>query len=74
LRAVGKDGEHVTLGPQVDIMSGLLSPGVNAGVADIIDGYAHEEGDVAHDVSLIELELLEDRREIIVQVSVVSTP
>jgi len=66
LRAVRKDGEHVTLGTQFDVMSGLRRPGVDAGFADVVDGHAHEKVDVAYDVALVEVELRQDRGEIVV--------
>src|ERR1700680_163431 len=66
LRAVRKDGEHVTLGTQVDVMSWPRIPSDDAGFADVIDGHAHEKVDVAYDVALIEVELRQDRGEIVV--------
>ena len=66
LRAVRKDSEHVTLGTQFDVMSWLRRPSGDAGFADVIDGHAHEKVDVANDVALIEVELRQDRGEIVV--------
>src|ERR1700686_2437984 len=66
LRTVRKDGEHVTLGTQFDVVSWLRGPGGDAGFADVIDGHAHEKVDVAYDIALIEVELRQDRGEIIV--------
>jgi hypothetical protein len=47
-------------------MSWLRRSSGDPGFADVIDGHAHEKVDVAYDVSLVEVELRQDRGEIVV--------